>query len=491
MPSFIDFLEKRVAEVNSLLCIGLDPHVDQLVEPTAQAAKQFCREIIESTIPYAAAFKPNAAFFEAFGAEGATCLQEVINMIPENIPVIFDAKRGDIGTTSSAYATAAYDVYHSHAITLNAYMGLDSITPFITSDEKGAFILCKTSNPSSVDFQELLVVGRDGEKRMLYEEVVRMVNIWNTKNNLGVVVGATDVEALRNVRKIAPKIWILAPGLGAQGGDLEMACHNGLSVDGSHVLFPVSRGISKSKNPGAAAMEFRDAINNCRSLKIESSRITLLPFQSEFISFAMSQKVLKFGSFTLKSGRKSPYFFNAGLFKSGSALLNLGKFYASAIVHSGIQFDVLFGPAYKGIPLCTSVAMALSSEFGIDVGVSYNRKEVKDHGEGGSIVGEELQGKRVLVVDDVITAGTAIRETMNILHPAGAIPVGVVIALDRQEKVSEDSPFSAVQSVQNEFSIPVISIVGLNNLLSFIQVSSEFDEQTVAAIVQYQQVYGV
>jgi orotate phosphoribosyltransferase len=177
-------------------------------------------------------------------------------------------------------------------------------------------------------------------------------------------------------------------------------------------------------------------------------------YQTEFLNFALEKGVLRFGEFTLKSGRISPYFFNAGLFNSGSALARLGRFYAQAIVDSGIKFDVLYGPAYKGIPLAAVTAAALYDHHQIDIPYAFNRKEAKSHGEGGSIVGHALEGQ-ILIIDDVITAGTAIRESMDIIEAEGAKPAGVVIALDRQEKGKGDK--SAIQEVEQDYGIPVAS----------------------------------
>ncbi len=188
-----------------------------------------------------------------------------------------------------------------------------------------------------------------------------------------------------------------------------------------------------------------------------------LAYQSEFIELCMRLGVLKFGEFKLKSGRESPYFFNAGLFSSGAAIAAVGKAYADAVVASDISFDMLFGPAYKGIPLVTATAAALAEHHGIDLPFAFNRKESKDHGEGGLIVGSPLKG-RVLIVDDVITAGTAIRESIEIIRAAGAHPAGVLLALDRQERGAV-SPLSAVQEVREQFGMPVIAVISLSDLM--------------------------
>ena len=211
------------------------------------------------------------------------------------------------------------------------------------------------------------------------------------------------------------------------------------------------------------------------------------PHQSRFLDLALSRQVLRFGEFTLKSGRTSPYFFNAGLFDSGAALASLGECYAEALLASGLGFDMLFGPAYKGIPLATTLAVALAAR-GRDVPVAFNRKEAKDHGEGGLLIGAPVRG-RVLVVDDVITAGTAIRESIGLIRAAGGEPCGVLIALDRQERGREDER-SAAQEVSAAFGIPVLAVAGLDDLLAHADERPELAAHK-PALLAYRERYGV
>ena len=210
-------------------------------------------------------------------------------------------------------------------------------------------------------------------------------------------------------------------------------------------------------------------------------------YKREFIELALELNVLRFGEFTLKSDRVSPYFFNAGLFSTGYAAAKLGRFYAAAIAESEVRFDMLFGPAYKGIPLVTLAAAALAEQHDIDVPYSFNRKEAKAHGEGGSIVGAPLSG-RVLIVDDVITAGTAMREAYQIITSAGAEIAGVVISLDRQER--GQGPYSAVQELRQSLDIPVVSIVQLDDLINILEESSEY-EQYLDPVLNYRKQFGV
>ena len=210
-------------------------------------------------------------------------------------------------------------------------------------------------------------------------------------------------------------------------------------------------------------------------------------YKKEFIDLAIELGVLKFGEFTLKSGRVSPYFFNAGLFNTGYAAARVGRYYAAAIADSDLNFDMVFGPAYKGIPLVALAAAALAEHQDIDVPFSYNRKEAKAHGEGGSIVGASLEG-RVLIIDDVITAGTAVREAYQIISAAGAEVAGLVISLDRQERGQGRE--SAVQELQQALGIPVISIIGLNDLITTLEESAEY-EKYLQPVLDYRQKYGV
>ncbi|HET9913094.1 MAG TPA: orotidine-5'-phosphate decarboxylase [Anaerolineales bacterium] len=272
-------MEKRVDDCSSLLCIGLDPHASDLAAPTAASALDFCLDLVKQTARYAAAFKPNAAFFEVFGAEGWTALKQVIEAVQEQsnrlgsmIPVILDAKRGDIASTAEAYAKSTFENLGAHCITLNPYLGKDSIEPFLQYPERGVFLLCKTSNAGAGDLQDLMVLEEDrGETKEgdlfppsslipLHIKVAQLAQKWNTRNNIGLVVGATHPESLARVREAAPALWFLAPGVGAQGGELEAALKAGLRKDGKGMLINVSRSIARAAKPGVAAAELRDQI---------------------------------------------------------------------------------------------------------------------------------------------------------------------------------------------------------------------------------------
>lgn len=276
------FLEKLLAaerQNHSLLCVGLDPEPARLPEglralPTEKAVVQFCRAIIEATAPYASVFKPNLAFFEVLGPEGMIALQEVVRAIPAHIPVIADAKRGDIGNTASRYAAAIFETYGCDAVTVNPYLGYDAVAPFLAYRERGVILLCRTSNPSARDFQDLSVQDDNGQLRPLYEVVAGRVQNWNDEaGNCSLVVGATYPQELRAIRAICPDLPILVPGIGAQGGDLETSVPVAVDALGERAMFSASRSIlyasSGSDYAAAAANEaraLRDAINRVRSM---------------------------------------------------------------------------------------------------------------------------------------------------------------------------------------------------------------------------------
>jgi orotate phosphoribosyltransferase len=219
----------------------------------------------------------------------------------------------------------------------------------------------------------------------------------------------------------------------------------------------------------------------------DNIRLMTLAYQSEFIDLCVQLGVLRFGKFTLKSGRESPYFFNAGLLNTGSAVAAVGRAYSAALAQSDLEYDMLFGPAYKGIPLVTITAAAMAERHGKNLPFAFNRKEAKDHGEGGTIVGSPLKGN-VLIVDDVITAGTAIRESIDIIRAAGARPAGVLLALDRQERAGTSS-LSAVQEVRNQYQIPVVAVVNLADLMDHVGTSSQ--PADIAGLRLYRERYGL
>jgi orotidine-5'-phosphate decarboxylase len=276
----VNFLEKLLIasrQQNSLLCVGLDPEQGRFpgalrVMPIEKAVIHFCRAVIEATAPFACAFKPNIAFFEVLGPSGMRVFQEVLSAIPTHIPVIVDAKRGDLDNTARNYASTIFDIYGCDAVTVNPYLGYDSVAPFLAYREKGIILLCRTSNPSARDFQDLLVQDKDGQLRPLYEVVAWRVQTWNEAGNCGLVVGATYPQELQTIRSICPTMPLLVPGVGAQGGDLAASVRAGVDKHGERAMLAVSRSILYAGNgpdfatlAGQEAQRLRNLINEARS----------------------------------------------------------------------------------------------------------------------------------------------------------------------------------------------------------------------------------
>ncbi len=275
----MNFLEKLLAaerQNRSLLCVGLDPEPERLPDelralPAEKAVVQFCRAIIEATAPYVCAFKPNLAFFEVLGPAGMSALREVVRAIPAHIPVIADAKRGDIGNTAARYAAAIFETYGCDAVTVNPYLGYDAVAPFLAYRERGVLLLCRTSNPGARDLQDLPVQAAGGQSEPLYEVVARLVQSWNEAGNCGLVVGATYPQELRTIRALCPNMPLLVPGIGAQGGDLAASVPLAVDARGERAIFSVSRAVLYAGSDAgyadaaaSAAREFREQINRAR-----------------------------------------------------------------------------------------------------------------------------------------------------------------------------------------------------------------------------------
>jgi len=417
---FYEWLAETAQRNDSLLCVGLDTQPEQL----AGAADQFDfnRRIVDATRDLVCCYKPNFAFYEEAGLGGLEALRRTVAYIHDTarVPVILDAKRGDIGSTAAAYARAAFQTWGADALTVNPYLGSDSVAPFTAYADRGVFVLCHTSNPGASDLQMLPCPARP-----LYELVAEKAARWGT----GLVVGATYPEALARVRALAPQAWILLPGVGAQGGDLEAALAAGLRDDRLGVIVNASRGIIYAGDPRQAALDLRQQINAARA-KGPAPQHTL---QSQLTLALADIGALKFGEFTLASGLKSPIYIDLRLLASHPGALRLAAHAYAELIRaildggdrgSGIKLAAI---PYAALPIGTAVALEM------ELPMVYPRKEAKAHGTGRAIEGEFQPGERAIVLDDLITTGGSKLAAIAPLEAAGLRVQDVVVLIDREQ----------------------------------------------------------
>lgn len=419
--TFAEKLTQAIERNDSLLCVGLDPRPDRfpsqvIAQPDPIFA--FNKTIIDATLDLVCAYKPNIAFYEAQGLEGLAALRRTIEYIHEvtDIPVILDAKRGDIGSTAEAYAKAAFEVWRADAVTVNPYLGHDAVQSFTAYTDRGVFLLCHTSNPGATDLQTLDCGGRP-----LYQVVAEQAARWG--DNVGLVIGATYPQALRVAREMAPQMWILLPGVGAQEGDLEAALAAGLDEQGSGIIVSASRSIIYAEEPRAAAQELRDRINAAR--RMAKCQIPISPRDQLILALA-DIGCVRFGDFTLRSGQRSPIYIDLRLLVSHPGVLrDVAHAYAQLL--RPLAFDRLAAIPYAALPIGTAVSLELGCP------IIYPRKELKGYGTRRAVEGEFQKGERVVVLDDLITTSASKLEAIAPLEGLGLQVEDVVVLIDREQ----------------------------------------------------------
>jgi len=425
IKSFVEKLTQAIADNNSLLCVGLDPdphsypaHFPETIDAAALTA--WGKSLIEQTCDLVCCYKPNFAFYEQFGPAGLEALQQTIAAAPKDIPVLLDVKRGDIGSTAAAYARAAFEVWGADAVTLNPYLGQDSVAPFLAYPGKMAFVLDYTSNPSAAEVQEF---GAPDEP--LFERIARRSGTWGNAKQIGLVVGATHPHALSRIRQLcAGACWILAPGIGSQGGNLSAALEAGLDQDGSGLIIPVSRNIIYAKDPRAKTLTLRGQINQLRQ-RIQENRQA----DSSHIDLILSLHALdciQFGNFTLSSGQQSPIYIDLRNITASPAILQqIAHAYANMV--RSLTFNRLAAVPYAALAIGTAVSLTTRHPL------IYPRKEKKKYGTRRHVEGKFAPGETVVVIEDLVTSGGSVLNAINTLEDAGLKILDVVALINREQ----------------------------------------------------------
>ncbi len=465
----------------TLLCVGLDPRADEHAGDPAKAAAALLeknRRVIDATAEFAACYKPNMAFYEAWGLAGWEALAATLEHIPGDIPVILDAKRGDIDTTAKAYAQAVFGALGADAVTLSPYLGRDAVDPFLEYPEAGLFLLCRTSNPRAGIFQDAVVWGASGSPLVLpgsgmagglaassgeplYLRVARECSSWSER--VGLVVAGNDAEALRAVRAAVPEAWFLAPGIGAQGGDMAAAWEAGARGDGLGVIPAVSRAVAGAEDPRAAARDLcfaaREAFEKVQEAreKAQGFRPSAAarktrdsapetrpvaggegPLKERLLRGLVAAGCFRTGDFVLKSGIHSPFYIDLRRIVSDMGVLEAAS-EAYAHLARGLEYDRLAGIPAAALPLATAAALRVRKSF------VWPRMPVKDHGTGNRVEGDFLPGERILLLDDLITTGKSKMEAVEILRGEGLVVEDLAVLLERGAQGRKDMASAGIR----------------------------------------------
>jgi len=424
---FFECMERAWQERETLLCVGLDPRLGPGEGPGALYDKSM--RIAAATAPYAACFKPNIAFFEAYGPAGLEALERLIKDIPDGIPVLLDAKRCDIGPTAEAYATACFGRLKADAVTLSPYMGRDAVDPFLAHPGTAAFLLCRTSNPAAGAFQDLVTGGEP-----LYVRVARECVSWSDR--VGLVVAGNDYAALETVRAAVPGAWFLAPGIGTQGGDIAVAWSRGARADGAGILPVAARSVAGADDPAKAASALVDAVRRARDDRGSNPAVgggtpPADALKRRVLRGLVDTGCFKTGSFTLKSGKTSPFYVDLRRVISDPALLDaVAEAYAR--VAADLVFDRVAGIPAAALPLATAAALKMGKPM------VWPRMPAKDHGTGVRVEGDFKPGERVLLLDDLITTGASKLEALAILRGEGLVVEDLAVLIERGRQGRRD-----------------------------------------------------
>ena len=477
--TFFESLEAAARAKGGPLCVGIDPRLSPGVSSRERLA-DYGRKVVDACAPHAVAFKPQLAFFERHGAAGWEALSDVlahIRSIDENFPVILDAKRGDIGSTAEAYAEALLDRPGNLAVTLSPYLGAESVAPFLEKEGRGAFVLCRTTNPGAGRLQEMRL--EDG--RPLYWAVAEEALSWTPVGHspaVGLVVAGNDSSVLATVRQRHPEAWFLAPGIGAQGGRADEAVSAGARSDGYGLLASASRSVADAPDPAAAAQELKEALDEAREKRSISSQETFrlrksLPLSQEerheLLKGFFEIGAFKTGTFTLKSGLESPFYLDLRRLGANARILSLvGRAYGELL--EDCEAHHVAGIPVAALPLATAATLATG------MSLIYPRLEKKAHGSGARVEGNWEAGQTAVMLDDLITTGGSKREAAAVLREAGIVVRELVVLIERGDAGRKDMA---------EAGIALKAWARIEDLLDVGQTEGFLDEEMAKRVRDY------